>query len=131
MGIVVETRKSVLVFDSTVLCDFCQINGLPILVYLANFYKIWENLLYICFIVFGLSYIGSILLYQFVNQLERFWGRIHHLNLLLGKIDSAGFISYLAFYAAEPGLGICLIEKWLVLNLDNLHSVCYHYTTGF
>ncbi len=65
----------------------------------------------------------SILLYQFVNLLGRFDERILHSNLLLDKIDKAGFASYLAFYTAHLGPSDHPIGKWLGLDLDSLRII--------
>lgn len=79
---IVEMGKPIMVFDSLVFYDPCQITGLSSFVLLTSFYKICEIFLYITFIVFALLHIGLILLYQFVNLLERFGKRILYSNLL-------------------------------------------------
>lgn len=78
-----ELSKSVPMSDSLVFCNPCQTTGLPTLVYLASFYKIRETFPHVCFIIFGLLYLGLILLYQFVNLLGRFGKRVFYPDLLL------------------------------------------------
>lgn len=75
--------KSILELNFSIFCDLYQIIGLPNLIYLANFYKTQKTFPYVYFIVFCLAHIGLILLYQFVNLLERFGGHIFYPNLLL------------------------------------------------
>lgn len=109
--IMVERSKLVLVLDSLVFYDLFQITDLPNLIYFANFYKTQEIFSHICFIDFGLAYISSILLYQFVNLLKRFGGPIIHPNILLYQINSIGFANSFAIYAMYPGPSACQINK--------------------
>ena len=125
-----EPSKPVLILDSLVFCDPSQTTFLPILIYLASFYKTREILPHVCFIVFSLAHMGLILLYQFVNLLKRFGICDFHPNFLLDWIDSAIFANYLAFYGVHSRPGACLIDKRLVLDADNLRNVCYHCTAG-
>lgn len=81
-------NKPIIVFDSSIFCDFYQTTGLPSFTLFASFFKPCKTFPYVCFIIFILLHIGFILLYPFVNLLKRFGKHVLHFNFLMDGIRS-------------------------------------------